>query len=177
MQEQIKGAAWSLGLWGVFSIIFGLLIVAWPGITLKVFLIILGIYLLASGVVLLIGSLLRHTGHWIGGALMGGISVIAGLYVFAHPQASALVVLSLLAIWAVVVGVLQVVAGFEGKNNWWLVISGLIYTLFGVYVFANPKGGAIAVIWLIGLTVIAGGVVSAIAALKLVGVEKRLSKA
>lgn len=177
MQEQLKGAAWSLGLWGALSIIFGMLIVAWPGITLKVFLLILGIYLLASGAVLTVGSLLRRGGHWVGGILMGVLSVIAGLYVFAHPSVSGLVVLTLIAIWAIALGALQIVAGLEGRNNWWLVTSGVIYAFFGLYIFANPAGGAIALVWLIGLSVIAGGIVSLIGAFKVNDLEKQLKKA
>jgi uncharacterized membrane protein HdeD (DUF308 family) len=82
MDNQIKEAAWALSVWGAFSVVFGLLIMAWPGITLKSFLIVLGIYLLASGAIMAVGSIINHTGHWIFGTLMGALSVIAGLYVF-----------------------------------------------------------------------------------------------
>ena len=47
---------------------------------------------------------------------------------------------------------LQIVAGFEGKNNWLQIFAGFVYTLFGFYIFANPKGGAIALVWIIGLS-------------------------
>src|SRR3972149_6678312 len=107
MENQLKGASRSLGLWGVLSVIFGVMVLAWPSITLKAFLVVLGIYLVAAGLVLLVGSLVRHEGHWILGAVMGVVSAIAGLYVFANPGISALVVLSLIAIWAVVVGTLE----------------------------------------------------------------------
>lgn len=159
MDNQIKEAAWALSVWGVFSVVFGLLIMAWPGITLSAFLIVLGIYLLASGAVMAVGSIVNHSGHWIFGTLMGALSVVAGLYVFSHPAISALAVLSLIAIWAVVVGVLQVAAGFSSKKtSWLLVASGTVYTLFGMYIFAKPATGALAVIWLIGLSVVLSGV-------------------
>lgn len=158
MQKELKGAAWALGIWGVFSIIFGAMILAWPGITLKVFLIILGIYFIATGFTMLIGSLVHHQGKWILGALLGVISVVAGLYVFANPGISGLVTLSVIAIWAVAVGMLEIVAGFEGKNSWSLIIGGVINTLFGFYIFANPAGGAIALVWLVGLSTIIGGI-------------------
>ena len=177
MQEQIKGAAWALGLWGVFSIIFGVLILAWPGITLKAFLIVLGVYLLASGVVMAIGSLVNRRGHWVGGALMGAITAIAGLYVFANPKISTLAILTVIAIWSIAVGGLQLAAGFEGKNNWWMILSGAVYALFGFYIFANPKGGAITLIWLIGLSVIASGLLLTIAAFKVGDLNKTLRRA
>lgn len=168
MDEQVKGAAWALGLWGALSIIFGLLILAWPGITLKIFLVILGVYLLASGIAVAVGSLVSRRGHWVGGTLIGLVSVAAGLYTFSHPTISALAILTLIAIWSIAVGVLQIVAGFEvDRNGWWLVVAGAVYTLFGFYIFANPKGGAVAIVWLIGLSVIFGGIASAVAAFKI----------
>jgi uncharacterized membrane protein HdeD (DUF308 family) len=173
MEDQLKGASRSLGMWGILSVIFGILILAWPGITLKAFLIVLAVYLLASGFVLLVGSLLQRENHWILGAILGAISVVAGLYVFANPSISALVVLSLIAIWAVVAGTLQVVAGFEGKNNWWLILSGVVLVAFGFYIFSNPGAGALVLIWIIGLSAIISGVLSAVGAARLGALERR----
>ena len=68
--------------------------------------------------------------------------------------------------WSIGVGVLEIVAGFEAKTNWLLVVSGIIYSFFGMYIFANPKGGAIAIIWLIGLSVIVSGTVLIVSAFR-----------
>lgn len=177
MQSELKGAAWALGVWGALSIIFGLLVLAWPGITVKAFLIILALYFLATGIAMAIGSLVNREGHWVGGALIGLLSVVAGLYVFAHPQITALAVLTVIAIWSIGVGVLQIVAGIEAnKKNWLLVTAGAIYTLFGFYIFANPKGGAIALIWLIGLSIIASGIVLVISSFEAHKMRQEISK-
>jgi uncharacterized membrane protein HdeD (DUF308 family) len=65
----------------------------------------------------------------------------------------------LIAIWAVVVGALQVAAGLASKKtNWLMVVSGTVYTLFGFYIFAKPAAGALALIWLIGLSTVVSGV-------------------
>ena len=177
MQENYRAMSWALGLWGVFSVIFGVAILAWPSITLKAFLIMLGIYLLAVGATMLIGSLINRTGHWVVSSLVGLVSAYAGLYVFSHPQASALAVLSLIAIWALVVGVLQIVAGFEGKNNWLQVFAGVVYAFFGMYIFANPKGGAIALVWLIGLSVVVSGIALVISAFEANSAAHKLAPA
>ncbi len=177
MQSELKAASWALGLWGALSVIFGALILAWPGITLKAFLVVLGVYLLAAGVVMLVGAFANREGSWAGTALVGVISAVAGLYVFSNPQISALVALTVIAIWAVAVGMLQVVAGFEGKNNWLQIFAGVVYTIFGFYIFANPKEGAIALVWLIGLSTIAGGIALVIAAIEANTVRKELKKA
>lgn len=177
MQNELKAASWALGLWGALSVIFGGLILAWPGITLKAFLVILGVYLLAGGLVMLVGALANREGSWAGTALIGVISVVAGLYVFSNPQISALVALSVVALWAVAVGMLNIVAGFEGKNNWLMIFAGAVYVLFGFYIFANPAGGAIALVWLIGLSTIASGIALVIAAFEANSASKKLKKA
>jgi uncharacterized membrane protein HdeD (DUF308 family) len=165
MEQQSKEAAWSVGVWGILSVIYGTLILAWPGITLKVFLIIIGIYLLVSGLLLTLGSLVGRSGYWVGGAIMGAISAIAGLYLFAHPQISALAIITVIAIWSIVVGSIQIMAGFEARaNDWWLIFAGTVQALFGLYIFANPKGGALAIIWLIGLSAVINGIVLTVAA-------------
>jgi uncharacterized membrane protein HdeD (DUF308 family) len=175
MQNDMKAASWALGLWGVLSVIFGVMIVAWPGITLKVFLIILGVYFLSVGVVMFVGSIANRSGHWAKTASVGVISAIAGLYVFANPQISALVALSVIAIWAIVVGMLQLVVGIEGKNDWAMIFGGIVYTLFGFYIFANPAGGAIALVWLVSLSVVIGGIALIVAAFEANNVSKRVT--
>ena len=49
MGNELKAASWALGIWGALSVVFGALVLAWPGITLASFLIIFGIYLLECG--------------------------------------------------------------------------------------------------------------------------------
>ena len=173
MDEQLKGAAWSVGLWGVLSVIFGALVLAWPEITLKVFLIVLGVYLLATGVTLGIGSLVNRGNHWVGGAVIGALSAIAGLYVFANPKISALAVLTVIAIWAIATGGLSLVAGLEGKNNWWMILFGAALVLFGFYIFANPGGGALTLVWLLGVTMIFSGIMEVVVAMRLGALSRR----
>lgn len=166
-ERNSSSLAWALGLWGAFSVIIGALVLAWPGITLKVLLILMGINFIATGAVIAIGSLVDRRGHWIGGILIGVLSLLAGMYVFANPQTSALVLLYLIAIWAIAVGSIQVISGFESRNDkGWLVVSGLVSILFGLFIFARPLEGALALIWAIGLFSIIQGVVIIVTAFK-----------
>lgn len=174
-QKDLQGVSWALGLWGVMSVIFGALVLSWPGITLKAFLVILGAYFVASGLVMLVGSLVNRQGKWVLGALMGAISTVAGLYVFANPLISGLVTLYVIALWSITAGVLQIAAGFEGKNNWWLVFAGAVYTWFGFYIFARPAGGALTLMWIIGLSNIISGIMLIITAFEANSTSKRLT--
>jgi uncharacterized membrane protein HdeD (DUF308 family) len=175
--NNLKSVAWAIGLWGVMSIIFGALVLAWPGITLKVFLIIIGINFVATGAVLTVGSLADRNGHWVGGVLMGALSLIAGIYVFANPQTTGLVLIYLLAIWAIAVGAIQIVSGFESKEDkGWLIFSGIVSLLFGIYIFGRPLTGALALIWAIGLYAIISGVMLIVTAFKANSIQKDMRK-
>lgn len=166
MHNYSREAAYAVGVWGILSVIYGVLVLAWPAITLSAFIVVLGVYLLASGIFMALGSIAKRGGHWVGGAVMGIFSAIAGLYVFAHPAIGVLALLVVISIWSIVTGIIQLTAGFEAEpNDRWLIFSGAVQTLFGLYVFANPKGGVIAVIWLIGFTAIANGSLLTVAAL------------
>jgi uncharacterized membrane protein HdeD (DUF308 family) len=175
MQSELKGASWALGLWGALSVIFGAIVLAWPGITLKAFLVVLGAYLVTSGLVMLVGSFVNRQGKWVLGALMGLISIVSGLYVFANPLISGLVALYVIAIWSISSGMLQIAAGFEGRNNWWLIVSGLVYTWFGFYIFARPVGGALTLMWIIGLSNIVGGILLLVTAFDAYGASNRVA--
>jgi len=66
---------------------------------------------------------------------------------------TALVLLTFIAVWAIIIGVLQLFAAVRMRdvvnNEWWLILSGLISIAFGVVLIAWPGTGALAVIWTI----------------------------
>jgi uncharacterized membrane protein HdeD (DUF308 family) len=72
---------------------------------------------------------------------------------FAYTGMTALVLLMFIAIWAIIIGALQLCAAIQLRkvidNAWWLVLSGLLSIAFGVVLIAWPGTGALAVIWTI----------------------------
>ena len=67
----------------------------------------------------------------------------------------------LIALWALVTGVLEIVAAVrlrrEIENEWWLGLSGGLSILFGVLLMLAPGVGALAFIFLIGAYAIVFG--------------------
>jgi uncharacterized membrane protein HdeD (DUF308 family) len=98
-----------LALLGVLSLIIGLYAVRHILITLLALALFLGIFWIVSGAVELFMALshrqMRHRG-W--NAIMGAVSVIAGIVVLAYPGISLLVLAVVLSIWLVVYGVMQI---------------------------------------------------------------------
>src|SRR6516165_6665978 len=146
---------WLLLLRGLAAIAFGVLAFLWPGITLVALTYLFGIYAIVDGVVA-IWAAFNAPGDagprwWLG--LSGVVSIIAGIVAFAYTGITALVLLVFIAVWAIIIGVLQLYAAIRLwnviDNDWWLILSGLLSIAFGAVLIAWPGTGALAVIWTI----------------------------
>lgn len=84
-----------------------------------------------------------------------------GILVFAWPDVTALVLLYLIAAWALVTGVFEIVAAIELRRaiegEWLLALAGVASVLFGLLLIVFPGSGALALIWLIGAQAILFG--------------------
>ncbi len=163
MQGFLAKHWWVFLLRGIFALIFGILAIAMPGITLITLVLVVGIYLFADGVISLVTVFSGQThgdDRWLV-ALQGVVGVVVGLIAFFMPGVSALGLVLAIAAWSLVVGVLQIVAAIrlrkEISNEFWLGLSGLISILFGFFIIARPGEGALAVIWIIGIYAILFG--------------------
>jgi uncharacterized membrane protein HdeD (DUF308 family) len=97
-----------------------------------------------------------RAGIWarVSGSIVGLAGVVAGLLAFAWPGVTALVLLFFIAIWAIVIGVMQIWGAIqlrkEMEGEWLLILSGLLSVAFGILLLARPGLGALAVVWMIG---------------------------
>lgn len=147
---------WLLLLRGLAAIAFGVIAFFWPGITLVALTYLWGAYALVDGVVA-IWAAFSASGEdagprwWLG--LSGIVSILAGIVAFVYPGLTALVLLVVIAVWAIIIGVLQLYAAMQLRkvinNEWWLILSGLLSIAFGAVLIAWPGTGALAVIWTI----------------------------
>ncbi|WP_207888164.1 HdeD family acid-resistance protein [Pseudomonas sp. 30_B] len=171
---QALGQHWKwIALRGVAAVIFGVLAIAWPAIALTVLVLVWGAYAFVDGVfTLLAAARMRESGRPIWPlVLVGLLGVIAGLVAFFWPALTALGLLMLIAAWALVTGVLQIIAAIRLRkalaNELWLGLSGALSVLFGVLMIANPGAGAVAVAWVIGAYAVFFGVMLVLLALRL----------
>ena len=164
---------WLVLLRGIAAIVFGLLAWAWPGVTLVTLVLFWGAYALVDGVAALIGGWKTKDGGkpmWTV-VLVGLVGIAAGIFTFLQPGVTAIALLILIAVWAIVQGVLEISAAIrlrkEIQNEWLLILCGLLSVAFGVLMILNPGAGAIAVLWLIGAFAVAYGVLLIILSFKL----------
>jgi uncharacterized membrane protein HdeD (DUF308 family) len=87
---------------------------------------------------------------------------------FAMPGLTALMLVYVIGVWAVITGVLEIVAAIrlrhEIPNEWWLVASGVLSVVFGVLVMVAPGAGALAlVLWIGAYAVVFGALLVGLA--------------
>jgi uncharacterized membrane protein HdeD (DUF308 family) len=168
---------WAIVLRGVFAVLFGLAAFLWPGLTLTVLVLLYGAYALIDGVLEVMWALVsRRAGPFPWGVLLAGLAGIAiGIMTFLWPGLTALALLYLIAIWAIVRGVFEVIAAIhlrrEIDNEWLLGLGGVLSILLGVFLIAAPGAGALAVVWWIGAFAIAVGVLTIILGFRLKGLR------
>jgi uncharacterized membrane protein HdeD (DUF308 family) len=116
--------------------------------------------LLALAALLVGGRLASGRRGWL--IVEGVVGIAAGLFTFLWPAITALVLLYLIAAWAVVTGLLELVAAVrlrrELRGEWLLALAGILSVVFGVFVAARPGEGAIAIVSVVGVFAIAFGV-------------------
>jgi len=169
---------WALALRGLAAVIFGLLAFVWPGITLAALVFLFGAYALIDGVFAIVAGIraTKESRHWWLLLMEGILSVIAGIIAFTVPGITALFLLGLIAGWAIVTGVLEIVAAIQMRKHisgeWLMVLSGLASVVFGVLLVINPGVGALAVVWIIGAYAIVFGILLIALGVRLRGMDR-----
>ncbi len=168
----------AVGFRGVLAVLLGVIAIVWPGPTVAVLVILLGAFALVEGVANIIAGLRGREGWAIA---EGVISVIAGIAIVVWPGITALVLLYLVAAWAIITGILRIIAAIQLRrvlsNEWLLVGSGLASVIFGVIAAVFPGAGILALIWLLGAWLIVFGVFLIALALQLRQLAHGLSRA
>jgi uncharacterized membrane protein HdeD (DUF308 family) len=154
---------WAFLIRGLAGVAFGILAFIWPGITLLVLAIMIGAYALVDGIFALVAAF-SHAGAAHRGWLIfeGALGVILGVLIWLYPLYSAGLFVYLIAFWAIVTGLIEIIAGVRLRNvisdEILYILAGVASIVFGVLILRNPVAGALAVVWLIAFYAIIFGV-------------------
>lgn len=155
---------WVPALRGIFGILFGLLALMWPGLTLLTLVALFAAYALLGGIASVIGAIghRRVDDDWWLPLLLGLVSIGAAIVAVVNPVLTTLVLVMVIAANALVTGVLDIAAAVrlrrELHGEWLLALSGIASVVFGALVFMYPLAGAIALVWLVSVYAIVTGV-------------------
>ena len=168
MPLELSGNWWALALRGLAAALFSLLALIWPGVSLAVLILLFGAYALVDGVFGIAAAIRSSSGRrWLLLA-EGVIGLLAGLVAFVWPGLTALALLYVIAFWAIFTGILKIATAIslrrEIRNEWLLILSGVLSVLFGLLLAASPAAGLLALVWLIGVyALVIGGLLIALA--------------
>lgn len=154
--ESVKDTDWwILILRGIFAIMFGVAMLLWPGITLLTAAVIFALFILVSGVIDIISSIMqiRKNSTWWLTMLLGIVQVAAGAYIAQRPGVTLAALVLVIGFVLVVRGLFEFIVAFDfhGSMRALLIIVGIITALAGVFVLRHPQTGGIAFAWVLGI--------------------------
>ncbi|NRQ33885.1 HdeD family acid-resistance protein [Nonomuraea sp. NN258] len=153
---------WLLLVRGIAAVVFGVLALFWPAITVLVLVICFGAYAIVSGAFSLFAGF-RHGQGSRGWLIFSGIiGILAGIVAFVWPGITSLALLYLIAFWAIFAGVAEIVAGIQLRkaitNEWMLIVGGILSVIVGVLLIVWPGAGMISLAWLLGIFALLYGI-------------------
>jgi uncharacterized membrane protein HdeD (DUF308 family) len=148
---------------GILAVIVGIIAIAWPGVTILALVILFAVYAFMDAVIeatRAFGS--RSAGPVFGHLLLALIDVAAGIIALVWPGPTALVLVIVVAAWAIVGGFAELFAAFQSGETAgtraFFILAGLVSIAFGVVIAARPNVGAVTLALLFGLYSIIYGV-------------------
>jgi uncharacterized membrane protein HdeD (DUF308 family) len=153
---------WLLLLRGIAALAFGIATFLVPGVAIAALVLAFGLWAAVDGAFALIAAFGPNAHHRVILILEGIVGLGAAFVTFRYPLLTGITLLYLIAWWAIVTGVLEIVAAVQLRkqidDEWWLIVAGALSILFGVLLLINPGSGALAVLWIIGFYAILFGV-------------------
>jgi uncharacterized membrane protein HdeD (DUF308 family) len=155
---------WMLTIRGLIAILFGVIALTQPAITLTALTLLFGAYALLDGIVSLLSAF--HAGRlhqrWWPFMLEGIAGILAAGMTVVWPALTLLILLYLIAAWAIVTGIFELAAAFQLRHlirhEWLLWLAGASSIFLGVALFGAPAAGAIVIAWWMGAYALVFGV-------------------
>jgi uncharacterized membrane protein HdeD (DUF308 family) len=172
MSARLAQNWWAIALRGAFAILFGLIAVFMPGVTLASLVLLFGAYMVVDGIFDIIASIRAAAQHerWAMLLLEGIVDLIAGAIAFLWPLVTVLAFVILMAAWAVISGVLLLSACFRlhpAHGKWLMGFGGVVSIVWGLLLFFFPIAGAVVLTLWMGAYALVFGVTLLILAFRL----------
>jgi uncharacterized membrane protein HdeD (DUF308 family) len=182
MATLLKKGWWVLLVRGLAAVLFGVIALVWPQLTVATLILYFGAFALVDGISDVIGSIMnrKEDKYWWLVLLRGLAGIAAGVLVFVWPQLTALFLLYMIAARALATGILDIFAAIrlrkEIEGELLLILGGLVSVLFGLIAFVRPGAGALAVISLIAIYALFVGLIMIVLAFRMRRWSKKLKK-
>lgn len=160
MHRILEQNWWVIALRGILGILFGLVALFFPGVTILSLVLLFSAYMLVDGAFSIAGAIrsMGRNERW-GWMLLNGIcSILTAIVAFLWPGLTAIVFVLIIAAWSIVSGALMLTAAYRMRRGagarGWLIFGGILSVLFGMLLVIAPLIGAIVLTWWIGAYVL-----------------------
>jgi uncharacterized membrane protein HdeD (DUF308 family) len=143
---------WAIALRGVFAILFGIIALFLPLVTITALVLLFGAYMLVDGIFVIVAAVRAARQHerW-GWLVVEGIAdFIAAAIAFLWPLATVIAFVILMAAWAIVSGAIMTAAAFRlnvPHGRGWMLFGGIVSMIWGVLLLLWPLIGAVVLTW------------------------------
>ncbi|MDT9700311.1 HdeD family acid-resistance protein [Streptomyces sp. P17] len=180
--HALSQAAWRVVLLtGVASLILGVLVLIWPGSTLRATGVLFGLYLLISGVFQLVAAFGTHktTSLRVLGFISGALSILLGLFCFRGPMQSLLLLALWIGIGWLIRGITQTVAAVSDPAmpaRGWQIFLGIVTFVGGIVLIDSPFESVFVLTVVGGIWLVAVGLVEIVTAIGIRGRAKQVPR-
>ncbi|MGQ0607522.1 MAG: HdeD family acid-resistance protein [Chloroflexota bacterium] len=169
---------WTFIVRGLLAIAFGILAFLAPALGIAVLVGLFAAWALIDGATSIVAGIRtrgRDRSWWL--EILEGIAgVAAGLLALIFPLFAAEVLVLIIAAWAIITGILEIVAAVrlreQIRGEIWLGLAGVVSILFGIVLVLFPGTGAIGLVWLIGGSALTFGAFLVILGWRLRGIHE-----
>jgi uncharacterized membrane protein HdeD (DUF308 family) len=159
---------------GALAIAFGIVAFAWPVLTLAGIVVLFGAFAVVDGALALaLAAKQARDRRLFRGALIAEalIGLVAGAIAVFSPGLGSFAIVAIVAGWAIVTGLLEIVAGIALRrvieDEWALLLGGVVSIAVGIALVARPSVSAVAIAWLLGLYALGFGALLLVLAVRL----------
>jgi uncharacterized membrane protein HdeD (DUF308 family) len=167
---------------GLLSVVFGVLALLWPGLTVLALALLFGAWALSTGVSSLVAAVRAIRAHadvwqWLSALGIGLLGIAAAVTAVLWPGITVLVLTVLVATLLIVGGAAEVVFAVRVRKQingeWLLIVVGVLAVLTGLAILIWPQPGVLALTMGLGSYAVVTGVLLVVAGLRLRGLARR----
>jgi uncharacterized membrane protein HdeD (DUF308 family) len=172
MLTVLAGQWWLLMFRAVAAVLFGLLVLAWPALTLAALIILFGAYALVDGIATLTIAIPSKGIPGFGSLLFEGLTgITAGIVTFLYPSLTAIALLVVIATWAIITGIAAIGTAMALRNEitgeWPLPFVGILSIMLGFLLILRSDQGAVALVRVIAAYALLAGVAQMVLAFRM----------
>lgn len=164
IREFASSLWWLFTIQGTITIIFGLVALFWPGLTLATLVVLFSLFIVVYGLADLISAFIRmknDSGWWL--SLAAGVAaLIIGTFLISNINIAYISFAILAGLFFVIRGILDIVVAVtieEGEDKLLWIFAGILALIAGIVIWLFPYIGGVTFVWVLGLYAVIRGAV------------------